>query len=62
VQVESEGKRSTFLLTKDTEILRGDTRVAAKDLVVGERVVVVYVEEKEQKLARRILLGAEKKS
>jgi hypothetical protein len=57
----TEGKRLSFALMKDTEILRGDASVTAKDLVAGERVVVVFVEEKEEKQARRVLVGSGEK-
>ena len=58
VEVETmDGKNVSVALTKDTKFLKGKTPVPTSDLKVGDRAVVIYVEEKEKKTARQVLLG-----
>jgi hypothetical protein len=59
VEVETtEGKKVSVTLTKETKFLKGKTAVAPADLKVGDRAVVVYVQEKGKNVARQVLLGA----
>lgn len=58
VEIETQdGKRISVALDKDTKFLKGKTAVAASELKVGDRAVLVYVDEKEKKVARQVLLG-----
>ena len=52
-----EGDKVMAVVTKDTKFLRGKATASAADVKVGERVVLVYVQEKDGKSATQILLG-----
>lgn len=60
VEIETtDGKKVSALLTKETKFLNEKTAVAASDLKVGDRAVVMYVQEKAKNVARQVLLGAD---
>ena len=61
IEVEtSDGKKVTAALTAETKYSRDKAAAAHADVKVGERVVVVVVEEKGITKAKQVLLGAEK--
>jgi hypothetical protein len=64
-QLEIEVKDAESLqihLTPETVYERGTTPATAHDIQVGDRVVAFYVEEKGQKMAKRILLPPAKQA
>jgi hypothetical protein len=60
IEVEStDGKRVTGVLSADTKYLRDEMPAARTDVKVGERVVIVVVEDKAKvQNVKRVLLGA----
>lgn len=63
VKAAKDGKTSTITLDEKTKILRGNAPASREDVKVGERVVVTYVEEKDEKgkavlIAREVRLGS----
>lgn len=58
IEVETaDGKKVTAALTAETKYSRDKTAVVQADVKVGERVVVVVVEEKGVQRAKQVLLG-----
>lgn len=53
----TDGQKLSILLTPETKYLKGQTKVAAADVRVGQRVVVTVVEEGGKKRAKEVLLG-----
>jgi len=53
-----DGKKVTGVLAPATTYMRDKTTVARTDVKVGERVVIVIVEEKEAQNVKQVLLGA----
>lgn len=58
--VTKEGKKESFLLTKETKYLKGKAAAAAADVKVGARAVVSAIEKDGKKLVTEVLLGEEK--
>ncbi len=59
IEVEmTDGKKATILLSKETKYLRGKTPVAAAEIKVGERIVVIFVEKDDKKMAKEVRLAA----
>jgi hypothetical protein len=59
IQVETaDGKKVTAALTAETKYSRDKAAAAQADVKVGERVVIVVVEEKGVQRAKQVLLGA----
>lgn len=59
IEVETtDGKKVTGLLTPGTKYLRGKAAAARTDVKVGERVVIVVVEEQKKQNVKQVLLGA----
>jgi hypothetical protein len=59
IEVETpDGKKVEAVLLATTKYLRDKATVARTDIKVGERVVIVTVEEKGQKNVKQVLLGA----
>ena len=59
IEVETtDGKKVEAVLLATTKYLRDKAVVARTDVKVGERVVIVTVEEKGQKNVKQVLLGA----
>lgn len=56
-----EGKKESFVLTKDTKYLKGKLAAAASDVRVGARVVLSVVEKEGKKSVTEVLLGEEAK-
>jgi len=56
-----EGKKESFVLTKDTKYLKGKQVAAASDVEVGARVVLSVVEKDGKKSVTEVLLGEEVK-
>ena len=54
---DRDGKTHSLLLTKDTKYWRGKTAVTAKDLKVGERIVIDVIGEAGNVIASEIRLG-----
>ena len=54
-----DGKKTSIQLTPETKFMSGKTPATAADVKVGQRVVVVYVEDEKAKAltARQVLLG-----
>ena len=58
IQIETtDGKKVTGVLGPETRYLRGKAAVAVTDVKVGERVVIVVVEEKKVQKVKRVFLG-----
>ena len=60
IEVEDpDGKKTSVQLTPDTKYMKDKTVVTAADVKVGQRVVVVYVEDEKAKAltAKQVLLG-----
>ena len=58
IEVETaDGKKVTAALTAETKYSRDKAAVTQADVKVGERVVVVVVEEKGVQKAKQVLLG-----
>lgn len=58
IEVETkDGKKVSAVLTSGTRYLRGKRTVDLADVKVGERVVIVVVEEKKVQNVKRVLLG-----
>jgi hypothetical protein len=59
IELEStDGKKVTGVLSPDTKYLRDKTAVARTDVKVGERVVIVVVEDKDKvQNVTQVLLG-----
>jgi hypothetical protein len=61
IEVETtDGKKVSGVLLASTKYLRDKTAVGRADVKVGERVVIVTVEEKGQKNVKRVLLPSGK--
>jgi hypothetical protein len=60
IEVEAtDGKKVTGALSTDTKYLRDKTPAARADVKVGERVVIVVVEDKDKvQNVKQVLLGA----
>lgn len=59
IEVETaDGKKVSAALTSETKYTRDKTAVTQADVKVGERVVIVVVEEKGVQRAKQVLLGA----
>ena len=59
IEVEAtDGKKVEAVLLATTKYLRDKATVARTDIKVGERVVIVTVEEKGQKNVKQVLVGA----
>jgi hypothetical protein len=59
IEVEStDGKKVAGVLSAGTKYLRDKTAAARADVKVGERVVIVVVEEKGSQNVKQVLLGA----
>ena len=56
---DKDGKKTSFQLTLDTKYLHGTMAAQASHVTVGQRAVVVYVENEKDKtnVARQVLLG-----
>jgi hypothetical protein len=54
---DRDGKKVEILLSADTKYKRGKDPAGASDVKVGERVVIIYTEEGEQKKAKEVLLS-----
>ncbi len=58
IEVEStDGKKVVGVLSTETKYLREKTAAARADVKVGERVVIVVVEEKGVQNVKQVLLG-----
>jgi len=58
IAVESlDGKKVTGMLVPSTKYMRDKAAVARTDVKVGERVVIVVVEEKQAQTVKQVLLG-----
>lgn len=58
IEVEAkDGKKVSAVLTSETRYLRGKRDVGLADLKVGERVVIVVVEDEKVQKVKRVLLG-----
>jgi hypothetical protein len=53
-----DAKKLTGVLSAETKYMRDKIVVARTDVKVGERVVVVIVEEHEMQMVKQVLLGA----
>ena len=53
----TEGKKETHLLTKQTTFMKGKVIAAAKDLTVGTRVVLSVVEKDGKKSVSMVMIG-----
>lgn len=65
IEVEGQdGKKTSLQLTPETKYMNGKTAVTVADVKVGQRVVVVYVEDEKAKVltAKQVLLGVLEKS
>jgi len=59
IEVETtDGKKVTGLLSEGTKYLRGKAPATRTDVKVGERVVIVVVEEQKKQNVKQVLLGA----
>lgn len=59
IQVEGlDGKKVTGVLSGETKYVRDRAVAARADVKLGERVVVVIVEEKQVQKVKQVLLGA----
>jgi hypothetical protein len=59
IEVEAtDGKKVAGVLSAGTKYLRDKTAAARTDVKVGERVVIVVVEEKGSQNVKQVLLGA----
>lgn len=54
---DKDGKKVTALLNKETRYFKGKAVASATDVKVGERVVLMVVEERGQTIAKEVLLG-----
>ena len=61
---DKEGKKTSYRLTAETKYLSDKTAAAASDVKLGQRVVVVYVQDEKQKanVAKQVLLGVIEKA
>lgn len=59
-----DGRKMSFQLTPETKYQRGTAAAQFSQFAVGERVVVVYVEDAKQKppVAKRVLIGTADKA
>ena len=65
IEVEGQdGKKTSVQLRPETKYMNGKTAVTAADVKVGQRVVVVYVEDEKAKvfIAKQVLLGVTEKA
>ena len=53
----TEGKKETHTLTKETMFMKGKVTVAAKDVTVGTRVVLSVVEKDGKKSVSMVMIG-----
>ena len=53
-----DAKKVTGMLGADTKYMRDKAAVSRADVKVGERVVVVIVEEHEMQMVKQVLLGS----
>lgn len=60
---DRDGKKTSVRLTAGTTYMNGTMAVAAKDVKLGQRVVVVYVLDEKEKanIAKQVLLGVAEK-
>ena len=60
---DKDGKKASFRLTPETKYMHGTMAAEASHVTVGQRVVVVYVENEKDKtnVAKQVLLGVPKK-
>jgi hypothetical protein len=56
---DKDGKKTSFQLTPETKYMHGTMAAQASHVTVGQRVVVVYVEDDKDKtgVAKQVLLG-----
>jgi hypothetical protein len=56
---DKDGKKTSFQLTPETKYLHGTMAAEASHVTVGQRVVVVYVENEKDKtsVAKQVMLG-----
>jgi hypothetical protein len=60
IEVETkDGKKVTGVLGPETKYLRGKAAAALADVKVGERVVILVVEERKVQKVKQVLLGEE---
>jgi hypothetical protein len=59
---DTDGKAVTVQVTKDTKVTRDKQAIKAQDIKAGTRVVVTAISEKDQMMAKEILVGAEAKT
>ena len=65
IEVEGQdGNKTSIQLTPETKYVNGKTPVTAADVKVGQRVVVLYVEDEKAKAltAKQVLLGVAEKT
>jgi uncharacterized protein YaaW (UPF0174 family) len=53
-----DAKKVTGMLNAETKYMRDKTALTRADVKVGERVVVLIVEEHEMQMVKQVLLGA----
>jgi hypothetical protein len=60
---DKDGKKASFQLTPETKYQHGTMAAEASHVTVGQRVVVVYVEDEKDKtsVAKQVLLGVPEK-
>ena len=59
IEVETtDGTKVAIPLTPETKYLQGKTAVAATEIEIGERVVVIFTEEDGKKIAKRVRLAS----
>jgi len=60
---DKDGKKTSFLLTGETKYLHGTMAAEVSHVTVGQRVVVIYVENEKDKtsVAKQVLLGVTEK-
>ncbi len=61
---DKDGKKSSFQLTPETKYQHGTMAAEASHVAVGQRVVVVYVEDAKDKarVAKQVLIGMPEKA
>ncbi len=61
---DAHGMKSSFQLTPDTKYKHGEMAAEASHVAVGQRVVVVYVEDAKEKtqVAKQVLIGMPEKA
>ena len=61
---DKDGKKTSFQLTPETKYLHGTMAAEASHVTVGQRVVVVYVENEKGKtsVAKQVMLGVTEKN